>query len=126
MAFPIVLPVTPAFSAASTSTLPARRQCRPGAIFLTRFARKVTVVHRRHELRAVPALQEQAFANDKLDFIWDSVIDDAGGDGKLQWLSVRNVKTGETTKIELRQKTASWASSSSSASYRRRTCLPTS
>lgn len=70
------------------------------AIFLTRFARKVTVVHRRHELRAVPALQEQAFANDKLDFIWDSVIDDAGGDGKLQWLSVRNVKTGETTKIE--------------------------
>ena len=70
------------------------------AIFLTRFARKVTVVHRRDALRAVPALQEQAFANEKLDFMWDSVIDDAGGDGKLQWLSVRNVKTGETTKIE--------------------------
>lgn len=70
------------------------------ALFLTRFARKVTVVHRRDTLRAVPALQEQAFANDKLSFLWNSVIEEAGGDGKLQWLSVRNVKTGETTKIE--------------------------
>lgn len=70
------------------------------ALFLTRFARKVTLIHRRDALRAVPALQEKAFANEKLHFLWNSVVTDAGGDGKLQWLTIRNTKSGETTKIE--------------------------
>lgn len=69
------------------------------AIFLTRFARKVTVIHRRDALRAAKALQEKAFAHPKIDFLWDSVVTRVDGGDVLQALTVKNVKTGEETVI---------------------------
>lgn len=70
------------------------------AIYLTKFARKVTVVHRRDELRAAKSIQEKAFKNEKVHFLWDSVVDELHGDGILDGLTVRNVKTGELTRID--------------------------
>lgn len=70
------------------------------AIYLTRFARKVTIIHRRDQLRAAKIIQERAFANPKIDFIWDSIIERAQGNGILQGITVKNVKTGESTEIE--------------------------
>lgn len=70
------------------------------AMYLTKFARKVTIIHRRNELRAAKAIQEKAFKNDKIDFMWDSVVEEIGGEDMLQWMNVKNVKTGEVTKVE--------------------------
>jgi len=70
------------------------------AIFLTKFARSVTVIHRRNELRAARSLQEKAFANPKMHFIWDSVVEEVGGEDALSRLIIRNVKTGELTTID--------------------------
>jgi thioredoxin reductase (NADPH) len=69
------------------------------AMFLTKFARKVTIVHRRDELRAAKSIQEKAFANPKMDFLWDSVITEVKGDGLLESMVVKNVKTNEVTEI---------------------------
>ncbi|MDY0236487.1 MAG: thioredoxin-disulfide reductase [Gudongella sp.] len=69
------------------------------AMFLTKFARKVTIVHRRDELRAAKSIQEKAFANPKMDFLWDSVITEVKGDGLLESMLVKNVKTNEVTEI---------------------------
>jgi thioredoxin reductase (NADPH) len=66
------------------------------ATFLTRFADKVTVVHRRGELRASKIMQDRAFANDKIDFKWNRVVDDILGDGKVTGLRLRDVVTGKT------------------------------
>jgi thioredoxin reductase (NADPH) len=70
------------------------------AIYLTKFAETVTVIHRRDSLRAAKSLQEKAFANAKIKFIWDSVVDEAIGDEILEGLVVRNVKTGEKTNVK--------------------------
>ncbi|MBQ4362203.1 MAG: thioredoxin-disulfide reductase [Lachnospiraceae bacterium] len=70
------------------------------AIFLTKFARRVTVIHRRDELRAAKSIQERAFANDRLFFMWDSVVTKLEGDGILQKMTCRNTKTGELTEYE--------------------------
>ncbi|MEN6411307.1 MAG: thioredoxin-disulfide reductase [Veillonellales bacterium] len=70
------------------------------ALYLTKFARNVTVIHRRDELRAAKSLQEKAFANPKIHFFWDSLVDEVGGDDIVQWMIVRNKKTGETRKVE--------------------------
>ena len=70
------------------------------AIYLTRFAKKVTIIHRRDQLRAAKIIQERAFSNPKIDFIWDSVIEQVHGEGILQGITVRNVKTGERKVIE--------------------------
>ena len=70
------------------------------AMYLTKFARKVTVIHRRNELRAAKSIQERAFKNDKLFFMWDSVVEELGGDEILQTMTVKNVKTGELTTYE--------------------------
>ena len=70
------------------------------AMYLTKFARKVTVIHRRDQLRAAKSIQERAFKNDKLFFMWDSVVEELGGDEILQWMKVKNVKTGEITTYE--------------------------
>lgn len=67
------------------------------AIFLTKFARKVTIVHRRDELRAAKSIQEKAFNNPKIDFIWDSTVEEIKGDGIVESVVFKNVKTGETT-----------------------------
>ena len=69
------------------------------SIFLTKFARKVTIIHRREELRAAKLLQEKAFANEKIHFIWNTVIESVGGDGILSEINIRNVKTGEETTL---------------------------
>ena len=68
------------------------------AIFLTRFGKTVKVVHRRDELRASKIMQERAFANEKIEFIWDSIATEAVGDaGKLTHVRLQNVKTGGAT-----------------------------
>ncbi|PRT72268.1 thioredoxin-disulfide reductase [Streptococcus anginosus] len=67
------------------------------AIFLTRFAKTVTIVHRRDELRAQKLLQERAFANEKIHFIWDSVVKEIKGDKRVSSVMVENVKTGEVS-----------------------------
>ena len=66
------------------------------AIFLTQFAKSVTIVHRRDELRAQKIIQDRAFANDKIRFIWDSVVTEIKGDErKVQSVDIQHVKTGE-------------------------------
>ena len=70
------------------------------AMYLTKFARKVTVIHRRNELRAAKSIQEKAFKNEKLHFMWDTVVDEVDGDEILTKMVVKNVKTGELTTIE--------------------------
>ncbi len=67
------------------------------AMYLTKFARKVTIVHRRNELRAAKSIQEKAFANPKLDFLWDSVVEEIKGDGVVESIVFKNVKTNETS-----------------------------
>jgi thioredoxin reductase (NADPH) len=69
------------------------------AIFLTKFADKVSVIHRRDELRASKIMQERAFKNDKIEFIWDSVVDELIGDTTLSGARIRNLKTGATTDL---------------------------
>ena len=69
------------------------------ATFLTRFARSVTLVHRRDSLRASKIMQERAFHNDKIRFSWDTEVLSANGTGRLESLTVRNVKTGETSEL---------------------------
>ncbi|MFD3454038.1 thioredoxin-disulfide reductase [Streptomyces sp. NPDC058691] len=69
------------------------------ATFLSRFAKTVTVVHRRDTLRASKAMQERAFADPKIKFIWDSEVDTIHGEGKLSGLTLRNTKTGETSEL---------------------------
>lgn len=69
------------------------------AMYLTKFARKVTIIHRRDELRAAKSIQEKAFANPKIDFMWDSVVEEIRGDGIVESMVVKNVKTGELTEV---------------------------
>ena len=69
------------------------------AMYLTKFARKVTIIHRRDELRAAKSIQEKAFANEKIDFLWDTVVDEIKGDGMVESMVVKNTKTGETKEI---------------------------
>lgn len=71
------------------------------AIYLTQFAKSVTVVHRRDQLRAQKILQDRAFANEKVSFIWDSVVEEIkGSDIKVSSVAIKNVKTGQVTELE--------------------------
>jgi len=70
------------------------------ALYLSKFARKVTVIHRRDELRAAKSIQEKAFANPKIEFFWDTVVEELHGDDILSGMTVKNVKTGETRLVE--------------------------
>ena len=65
------------------------------AMFLTRFADKVTIIHRRDQLRAEKLLQEQVFGNEKIEFLWDSVVTEVVGEDSVTGIRVRNVKSGE-------------------------------
>lgn len=67
------------------------------AMYLTKFASKVTIIHRRNELRAAKSIQEKAFANKKMVFIWDSVVDEICGEDLVDSVKIKNVKTGEIT-----------------------------
>ena len=65
------------------------------AIFLTRFASKVTIIHRRDQLRAEKLLRDRAFHNEKIEFLWDTVVTEIVGENSVTGVQVRNVKTGE-------------------------------
>ena len=67
------------------------------ATFLTKFADRVTIIHRRKELRASKIMQDRAFRNEKIDFIWDSTVDEVLGEGSVSGLKVRNLVTGEVS-----------------------------
>jgi thioredoxin reductase (NADPH) len=71
------------------------------AIFLAKFASSVLVIHRRKELRASKIMQDRALANDKIDFLWDSVVTEVLGKDKVTGVEVENVVTGTRTTIEL-------------------------
>ncbi|MCM2391489.1 thioredoxin-disulfide reductase [Streptomyces albipurpureus] len=69
------------------------------ATFLSRFAKSVTIVHRRDTLRASKAMQDRAFADPKISFAWDSEVAEIHGDQKLSKLRLRSTKTGETSAL---------------------------
>ncbi len=70
------------------------------AIFLTKFAKKVYLVHRRDELRATKILQERALANDKIEFVWDSVVTGVDGLFGIENVHVKNLKTDKKTTLK--------------------------
>jgi thioredoxin reductase (NADPH) len=69
------------------------------ATFLTKFAEKVTLIHRRDELRASKIMQERAFANPKIEILWNHVVDEVLGTTTVEGLTVRNVLTGEVSEL---------------------------
>jgi thioredoxin reductase (NADPH) len=71
------------------------------ATYLTKFASKVIVVHRRNELRASKILQDRLFANPKAEIVWDTVVDEIQGEGSVTSLLLRNVKTGQTSTLDV-------------------------
>jgi thioredoxin reductase (NADPH) len=71
------------------------------ATFLTRFAESVTVIHRRDSLRASKIMQARAFANDKIRFRWDTLVDDVLGEERVSGLRLRNTRTGETSTLDV-------------------------
>jgi len=71
------------------------------ALFLTRYGKRVSVIHRRDELRASKIMADRAIANDKIEFVWDTVVEEVVGDGtKVRSIRVKNLKTGETNERE--------------------------
>ena len=71
------------------------------AIFLTQFAKSVTIVHRRDQLRAQKVLQDRAFANEKISFVWDSVVEAIhGNERKVTGVTFKNINTGETSQAD--------------------------
>lgn len=70
------------------------------AVFLSKFGRKVTVIHRRDELRAAKSIQEKAFANEKIEFLYDTVVEEVKGSGLVEGLVLKNVKTGELSEVK--------------------------
>lgn len=70
------------------------------SIFLTKFANKVEVIHRRDELRAGVRLQQRAFNNEKISFVWNTVVEEVVGNGVVEKVKVKNVKTGEESEIK--------------------------
>ncbi|HEX6337513.1 MAG TPA: thioredoxin-disulfide reductase [Jiangellaceae bacterium] len=71
------------------------------ATFLTRFARKVYVIHRRDELRASKVMQERAFSNDKIEFVWNTEVVDVLGEDKVSGLRLRSTDTGEERTLDV-------------------------
>jgi thioredoxin reductase (NADPH) len=71
------------------------------ATFLTRFADKVTLVHRRKELRASKIMQDRAFSNPKIEFRWNSIVEEVLGDGRVHALRLRDTETGQVDDLEV-------------------------
>nr|MBN2278900.1 thioredoxin-disulfide reductase [candidate division Zixibacteria bacterium] len=70
-------------------------------MFLTKFGRKVIIIHRRDQLRAARIIRDRAFKNPKMDFIWNSVVEKINGDDKVRSLTLKNVETGEISELEV-------------------------
>lgn len=70
-------------------------------ILLTRFTSKVFLIHRRNQLRASKLLQERAFANPRMEFLWDTVVEEIYGDNLVRGVKLSNVKTGERSTLEV-------------------------
>jgi thioredoxin reductase (NADPH) len=68
-------------------------------LFLTKFATRVRLIHRRSELRAGETLKKRAAANPKVSYIWDSVVEEVRGTGKVEGVRVKNLKTGEESEL---------------------------
>lgn len=71
------------------------------AIFLTKLVDKVYVVHRRGELRAVKVIQKRAMANSKIEFLWHSVVEEIKGNGLVETLTIKDVRSGETQDVDV-------------------------
>ena len=71
------------------------------ATFLTRYGEKVYIIHRRDAWRAQRLLQERALTNPKIVPVWNTVVEEIGGNGKVEWLRTRNVATGEVSKLDV-------------------------
>lgn len=71
------------------------------ALFTTRFASRIYVIHRRDRLRASAVLQERAMAHERIEFAWNTVVEEVRGEGRVQSLALRNVVTGETAELEV-------------------------
>ncbi|MFQ5868388.1 MAG: thioredoxin-disulfide reductase [Candidatus Zixiibacteriota bacterium] len=71
------------------------------ANFLTKYGSKVYIIHRRHELRAQKIIQDRAFKNGKIEFVWDSVVEKINGKQKVESLTLRNKKTGEGSQLQV-------------------------
>ena len=71
------------------------------ATFLTRFASRVTIIHRRDALRASKIMQQRAFDNERIDFMWNSVVEEYLGESTLAGLRIRDTKTGETSILDV-------------------------
>lgn len=73
------------------------------ALLLTKFGKKVTVVHRRDELKAAKSIQEKAFKHPKIDFIWNTSVDEIKGEGLVQSIVLKNLKTGEISEYKAKE-----------------------
>ena len=71
------------------------------ATFLTKFASKVSIIHRRDKLRASKIMQQRAFGNDKIEFVWDSTVEEYLGDSSIRGLRLRNLKTDEISELQV-------------------------
>ena len=71
------------------------------SLFLTKFANKVTVIHRRDKLRASKIMQERAFKNIKIEFVWDSEIVDVIGENSVTGIKIKNIKTNQVSEMEI-------------------------
>ena len=69
------------------------------AIFLSRICEKVYLIHRRDEFRGAKSLQEQVFAKENIEVVWDTIVDGIAGTDRVEALAVKNVKSGETREI---------------------------
>jgi thioredoxin reductase (NADPH) len=70
------------------------------ALFLTKFARELTIIHRRDALRGTKIYQERALASPKIKFLWNSIVQEIKGDSTVRSINVKNVKTGEIKEVE--------------------------
>lgn len=71
------------------------------SLFLTKFANKVTIIHRRAKLRASKIMQERAFKNNKIEFVWDSEIVDVIGENSVTGIKIKNIKTNQVSNMEV-------------------------
>lgn len=71
------------------------------ALYLTKFAASITIIHRRDKLRAAKSLTDKAMGNEKIKFLWDSIVEEVAGDGIVEEVMVRNIKTDDIQKLSV-------------------------